>query len=262
MAMTEEPRWYDSVWLGKYLAAKDVIARVAPARLPEFAASFDALRTDPRFRVKSAPGLFDGGALDRIAATVAAIPREKLELHEVQRFGRFIVHDHAEFTALQQTLVDRVSDWAGEAVEASYNFLCLYSKMGICDPHLDAPSAKWTLDVCIGQSQPWPIHLSQIVPWPETGMALGDDWRSDLKGMEGLAYEPQTLMPGDAILFSGSSQWHYRDALPRGQGKQFCDLLFFHFIPKGTAELVKPGNWARLFGIPELSKIPGIGDAR
>ena len=31
--------------------------------------------------------------------------------------------------------------------------------------------------------------------------------------------------------------------------------LFFHFIPRGTAELVRPRNWARLFGIPELDQV-------
>ena len=29
-------------------------------------------------------------------------------------------------------------------------------------------------------------------------------------------------------------------------------ILFFHFIPKGTAELCQPENWTRLFGVPEL----------
>jgi hypothetical protein len=34
--------------------------------------------------------------------------------------------------------------------------------------------------------------------------------------------------------------------------------LFFHFIPRGTAELVKPQNWARLFGIPELGGLSKV----
>ena len=65
-------------------------------------------------------------------------------------------------------------------------------------------------------------------------------------------------MPGDAILFSGSSQWHYRDALPQGKAKGFCDLLFLHYIPKGTASIVRPANWAEHFGLPEIARIPGI----
>ncbi len=259
--MTEQMRWYDSIWLGKYLAAKETIARVAPGRLQEFVDRFAVLRTDPAFSARHLHGVFDEAMLASIAETVKAIPREKLELHELKRFGRFIVHDHPPFTQMQRTLVDRVSGWAGEPVEPSYNFLSLYTKLGTCEPHMDAPSAKWTLDVCIGQSQPWPIQLSQIVPWPEQRQRLGADWQTELKSRPDLQYRPLTLHPGDAILFSGSSQWHYREALPRGDGKQFCDLLFFHFIPRGTSEIVKPGNWARLFAIPELAAIPGISEA-
>ena len=62
------------------------------------------------------------------------------------------------------------------------------------------------------------------------------------------------MEPGQAILFSGSSQWHYRDAMPALSTKSSCDLLFLHFIPRGTRELLNPLKWARLFDIPELVK--------
>lgn len=42
--------------------------------------------------------------------------------------------------------------------------------------------------------------------------------------------------------------------MPPGSGRRHCDLLFFHFIPLGTRELVDPDNWARLFAIPELTR--------
>jgi hypothetical protein len=66
-----------------------------------------------------------------------------------------------------------------------------------------------------------------------------------------MRFMPYTLWPGQAVVFSGSSQWHYRNAMPDASGRQFCDLLFFHFIPRGTGELVVPANWPRLFGVPE-----------
>ena len=178
----------------------------------------------------------------------------KLELHEARRFGRFIVHDLPEFTRLQHQLTELVSQAAGEAVEPSYSFLSLYTKMGVCEPHLDAPSAKWTLDICIDQSEPWPIHLSQIIPWPEAFADLEDDWQASIKADPQLNFSTEVLMPGDAILFSGSSQWHYRDPLPQGEGKRFCDLLFLHYIPKGAGEIVRPDKWAKHFGIPELAQ--------
>jgi hypothetical protein len=251
------PPWYDSLWLGKYLAAKEVVAQVAPTRLADFVASFAVLRTDAAFVLRRLPALLDASELAEIRQTIRAIPKDQLEMHELRRFGRLIVHDHPRFAALQRSLAEKVSEWAGEPVEPSYNFLSLYTRLGRCEPHLDAPSAKWTLDLCIDQSEPWPIQFSQVVPWPEDRSDLSDDWEAQIKTAHDLRFAPETLLPGDAMLFSGSSQWHYRDPRPAGR-KHFCDLLFLHFIPAGTAELVRPANWARLFEIPELAAIPGI----
>ena len=245
-------KWYDSVWLNKYLAAKDVIARVAPARLQDFVDSFDVLRTDPSFCVTDMPALVDVEALSKIKSIIRSIPMQTMELHEMKRFGRFVVHNHETFTEMQRELVGRVSDLVGEEVEPSYNFLCLYTRMGICEPHLDAPSAKWTLDICIDQNEPWPIHFSQIVPWPEERLPLGDDWLAAIKNAPHLKFQSKVLTPGNGIIFSGSSQWHYRDALPQGNNKGFCDLLFFHYIPKGTSDIVR-----REIG-PGYSKFPNL----
>jgi hypothetical protein len=256
--MHDDLGWYDSTWLSKFLRAQQIIAEVAPSRLAGFVDSFRALRTDPGFVVKDIPNLFDADMLAEIKRTIAAIPPGELEMHEAKSFGRIIVHNNATFTALQATLTGRVSEWAGEEVGPRYNFLSLYTRMGICQPHLDAPSAKWTLDVCIDQSEPWPIYFSQIVPWPEQRKVLGANWQAEIKSSPDLKFQSKTLMPGNAILFSGSSQWHYRDALPAGSRKSFCDLLFFHYIPKGTSELIRSANWPKQFGIPELARIPDL----
>ncbi len=260
--MAKDVVWYDSVWLNKYYAAKDIIAEVAPGKLPGFVASFDRLRTATDFTVKDVPGIFDAAALASIKDVIRQIPMATMEMHEMKTFGRFIVHNNPTFTKMQAALTAQVSALAGEDVEPSYNFLSLYTRMGVCEPHLDAPSAKWTLDICIDQSAPWPIHFSQIIPWPEERMHFEGDWQSAIKTSKDLHFRSQELMPGNAILFSGSSQWHYRDAYPQtGNTKSFCDLLFFHYIPKGTAELVKPSNWPRLFDMPELAAIPGLTKA-
>lgn len=58
----------------------------------------------------------------------------------------------------------------------------------------------------------------------------------------------------EAILFSGSSQWHYRDPLPASCSQSFCNLAFFHFIPKGFGQLIKPARREALFGLPGLSE--------
>jgi hypothetical protein len=258
--MGSELKWYDSGWLSKFLAAKDIIAQVSPSKLEAFVSSFRVLRTDPTFTVRDAISIFDPDTLADIKGIIRSIPINAMDMHEIKRFGRLVLHDHATFTAMQCKLVDKVSELVGEEVEPTYNFLCLYSRFGICEPHLDAPSAKWTLDVCIDQSEPWPIHFSQIVPWPEERLDLEDDWQSAIRNLPHLEFQSKELIPGNGIVFSGSSQWHYRDALPQSKSTGFCDLLFFHYIPKGASEIVRPRNWARLFEVPELGTIPDINE--
>ena len=253
--------WYDSAWLAKYIEAKAIVERVAPARLDEFVHGFDVLRAAPDFRQRFVPGFFSPAQIERLRESIREIPREWHQLQEMGNFGRLLVRRWPAFNELQAELVDRVSELAGEAVEPSYNFLSLYTRMGICRPHLDAPSAKWTLDVCIDQSHPWPISFSRVVPWPETAEQLRAIEPDRVADDPGLGFEQEVLMPGDAILFSGTNQWHYRDALPPFGGKPYCDLLFLHYVPLGTAELIQPKNWARLFDVPELREMAGLDQA-
>jgi hypothetical protein len=196
--------------------------------------------------------VFDPATLDEKRRASANLAPGQLKMHEVRDFRRFLVHDHPLFNALQQRTVDLVSEAVGEPVEASYNFLSLYGPLGVCPLHLDAPFAKWTLDVCVDQSAPWPIHFGPVEPWPEPG-SYGSGWESLIKREVGARFTSHALLPGQAVVFSGAAQWHYRDPMPQAPGKNFCDLLFFHFIPKGAAELVEPANWASLFDIPELA---------
>jgi hypothetical protein len=259
--MADKAEWYDAVWLNAYHAVCDVVARVQPARLDEFVRAFDVLRTPPGFVPHFAPGFLSPAQLERIRAVAAAIPNARMELHEVASFGRFVVHNLPEFTALQHELTATASAWAGQELEPCYNFLSLYTRMGNCAPHLDSPSAMWTLDICIDQSDPWPIWFSRIVPWPKVGDMNAPDWAEAVKADPALDFKPCVMEPGDAVLFSGSSQWHYRDPLAAAGGKRFCNLLFLHYIPKGSGELLRPANWARMFGIPEIDAIPGIAEA-
>lgn len=256
--MSQELEWYDSIWLNRYFDARDILSKVAPSRLPDFEAAMAVFRTDPSFEVKSVRGFLDARELRDIRETIAAIPREKLELHEVKAFGRLVVHRWPPFVEMQARIVDFVSELAGERVEPCYNFLSLYSWRGVCEPHLDTPSAKWTFDLCIDQSAVWPISFSPIIPWPEDREALVEGWRAIKDGRSDYAFQSLELEPGDALLFSGANQWHMRDPIPAMGRRSFCDLLFFHYIPEGTAELAQPRNWARLFDVPELDTITGI----
>jgi hypothetical protein len=253
--MSDPYPWYDSSWLADYARAKRLIDRARPETLPEFVRTFEALRTRPDFEVGELSRVFSHEVLGDIQQAVRELRAAELELHELHNFHRFIVHNHPFISELHQSIVDLASEAAGEPVEPCYNFLSLYTKLGVCPVHMDAPDAKWTLDLCIRQSEPWPIHLSEVVPWPEHSEYAVDNWQELVKQDPDLRFESYSLEPGSAIFFSGSSQWHYRDPRPGGDEDQFCDLVFFHFVPKGMREAVDRTNWPSLFGVPELADL-------
>lgn len=252
--MTKSFPWYDSQWLRRYVASKDLLAKIDPKLAEQFVESMQILRTPPDFQVQHLKTVFDEPTWSHIRETIRSLQPSDMELHEMKGFGRWVVHDHPVFNALQEEVTEMVSRLAGEPLESSYNFLSMYTKRGHCPAHMDAPQAKWTLDICINQSEPWDIHFSQVVPWPEEGIEEAD-WQEQILADRNNQFSTFALSPGEAILFSGSSQWHYRMPLPDSNGKGFCDLLFFHFIPVGTGNITHEENWPALFGLPELEEI-------
>ena len=248
---------YESYWISKYLSAKEFIAKHCPERLDEFITRLEIFRTDPNFKVKEIPSIFTQEMLDFIKKIILINQNTNMELHETESFGRRVLHNSPIFHKIQASLTDQVSEWVGEAVEPSYNFLSLYSHNGVCEPHIDSVNAKWTLDICIEQSEPWPIYFSQIVPWLELVPELNENWQQHLKNDPILKFEAKLLEPGNAILFAGSSQWHYRDPMPQTSNRGFCNLLFLHYRPKGAGKLAHPHLWADVFNIPELAPIMG-----
>lgn len=244
--------WYDSPWLDQFVRAKELIAERYPNRLADFLAAFEPLRTRRDYQVTLLDGVIDESVTAKIKDVIRSLKARDLETHEMAKFGRWVVHDHPMLTELQATTTELVSRVAGEEVEPCYNFLSMYTKLGRCAVHMDAPSAKWTLDICVDQSEVWPIHFSQIVPWPEDFSYEGNDWSQHILTDPQNRFSSFSLNPGQALLFSGSSQWHYRDPLTPKGPNGFCHLLFFHFVPKGTSEIVDSRNWARIFDVAEL----------
>jgi hypothetical protein len=236
--------WYDSWWLATLANARAALAS-SPAVLERFDRDIEALRTRPSFTTRVVDGLLDEATRAKVAELIASLPLAELDLSEARTFGRFVSRNQPYISELQRHFTPFVSAQVGEPVEPTYNFLSLYGAPGVCAPHLDSPEAKWTLDICLAQSAPWPIHFSQVVPWPEPG---GPD-RPDL------SFEAVALEPGQAVIFSGSSQWHYRDHMAAGPGRRFCELLFLHYVPAGTRDLVRPERWAALYDAPELEGV-------
>jgi len=250
--------WYDSVWLSQYVGAKELIQRTRPALLSSFVHALACLKTRPDFQVKEVSRVFDDDVMQKIRERVKDIQADRWKTHEIPEFGRFVVHNDPFLTQLHQSIIDFVSAAVGEPVEASYNFLSIYTRLGVCPVHMDSPQAKWTLDLCIDQSEPWPIQISQVLPWPEDFTLQSENWDESIRGAAHLQFTSYALQPGHSLVFSGSSQWHYRDGLPKDGKDHFCRLIFFHFVPKGMCETIEPRNWPNIFGIPELANIVSV----
>lgn len=247
--------WYDSPWLSTYQKAQSIIREYAPERLAEFNSRMAIFRTKLTFETKPFRHLIGPDKLAQINVYIQQIDPGSFEKQEFLNFGRLVHHDLPYFNQLQHELTPFVSEHVGEEVEPCYNFLSLYTNLGVCALHMDAPEAKWTVDICLAQSAPWPIYFSQTLPWPENFTYAGHDWEEYIKKDPATIFTPYLIEPGDALLFSGSSQWHYRERITRTTKVNFCHLLFLHYIPRGTSELSQPENWAQLFGIEELKQL-------
>ena len=245
--------WYDSPWLNAYTQAKEIILRECPHKLNDFERSMERLQAPAGVEVQHLSQVLDAAVLERIKRLINRLEQEQLERHEFFRFGRNVLHDHVEFTNIQLSLADTVSSLVGEAVQPSYNFLALYNNLGVCEVHMDSPFAKWTLDICIAQSDPWPIKFSQCVPWPEGFKQTEQDWHSQIVSDPNLRFRSYALEENEAVVFCGSNQWHYRDRISRARERNFCHLLFLHYVPVGCDDLLYPSRWYQLFDIPELA---------
>lgn len=240
--------WYDSGFLHEFEAAKRFLSEVRPDALSMFVEAFDALRPRRDFKVTMIDGLFDTATHERICEIARARPEQEQVAYETEGFGRYVVQHHPEFDALQREVLPLVSDRVGHELTAGYNFLSLYDKAGKCDMHMDEPVSMYTLDYCIEQSCEWPIYFSETVEWPT--LEASRNWSPrDMPQKADLTFEKHLLRPNNALIFNGSSQWHYRDPIPAGG---HCSLLFFHYFPVGCQDLVEPCLWYRHFDIPEL----------
>ena len=246
--------WYDAWWLTRFVLAKQYIARHAPGQLDAFVKAMAPLRTRPDFQAQLLDRPFNSEQLSTIRAAVETIRPAMLEAHELTRHGRFVVHDHPMLVELHAAMAPLVSGLVGESVEPLYSFIALYNANGECPVHLDAPVSKWTLDLCIRQSETWPIAFSEVVTWPEDLDMEWEHWEDRIRLHSGHRFSSISMEPGQAVVFSGSSQWHYRERFRNTDARDaHCDLLFMHFITAGMKEISEWTHWERLFCVPGLS---------
>ena len=246
--------WYDANWLNTFLRAKELVSKHHPERLREFLEAFEPLRTDRDFVPRLVEEAVDLDTLGEIRELIRSFEDHQLEQHELLSFGRLIFHNEELISDLQKQLCETVGSVVNEPVEPCYNFLSLYNNLGVCQVHMDAPEAKWTLDICVDTTAAWSIHISQVTDWPEAFVQTQEDWQEQIKSDPANRFTSYETKPGDGLVFSGSSQWHYRDRIPRTGQQNLCHLIFLHYVPLGTRELVQPGNWARSFDMPELEQ--------
>ena len=247
--------WYDSGWLRAYHQAKNLLRDSRPDKVVEFVTSCQKLAIPENFEAKHERRLFDANSLAELNGIANSLSNDDLEMDEFLSFGRQSAHHHPGFDNLHQSLTSMVTNLTGVEVEPSYTHLALYNNFGSLPIHMDAPDAGFTIDICLKQSEVWPIYVSKVVDWPITLNSSDFGWDRSLKESLELDFKQYCLEEGDALLFGGCNQWHYRDRIPRGNTRNFCKLLFLHYVPKGCKALLDPLNWAEIFELPELASI-------
>ncbi|MBN8281273.1 MAG: hypothetical protein J0M16_11735, partial [Gammaproteobacteria bacterium] len=131
---------------------------------------------------------------------------------------RASIHNEPTIAALHNGLAGLVNTIGPEPVLPSYSFLSCYEEGAVLDRHLDRPQCRYNIcfvldmqftDGRTGEPEPWPIYLE----------------------LQGRPVEA-LMQVGDGVFFSGSSIWHWRDALPPGRRVVVC---FSHYVPADHA---------------------------
>jgi hypothetical protein len=130
------------------------------------------------------------------------------------------------FKIVQYKYINKIAnEYFAEPLKPSYVFASLYHKSeGYCQYHVDRPQCYRTIDCCIDQNEPWPLYIAHQDTDPTYDsrhyLEKEDYYRS--LGKEYI------MEPGDAVFYSGTQFPHWRNKI---QKDNFCDLLFFHFVP-------------------------------
>lgn len=157
-------------------------------------------------------------------------------LQDNNEFVRKFIHNPSFFVNIHYQLKDIASDFFKEKVKPSYCFLSMYENNGICPLHIDRDQCRYTIDYLIRTTQkdPWPIHIGKHMTDSERMRLIIDNNchpQTDEEIEDRISkeeFETVELMPNDAVLYSGTHQWHYRSQRLNGT----ADLIFFHFVPE------------------------------
>lgn len=150
-------------------------------------------------------------------------------------FVRTFVHNPALFVHIHGQLTEIVSEMCGQPLKPSYSYLSMYRDGGRCPLHIDRMQCYMTLDYLIQHDTAdlWPLMVSEPMTDSQRDAyaPIGHGFANDDDGLEermkAETWTEVLLEPNDAVLYSGTHQWHYRTGVLTGS----ADLVFFHFVP-------------------------------
>jgi hypothetical protein len=131
-------------------------------------------------------------------------------LGDPQVTKRHHAHNDPVLCLYQKRLVPLVAGIVGASVKPSYAYLSAYTAGSVLPPHRDRAQCEYTVTL-------------QVDYTPEPTLEAGWPIRLALPDAEVTVY--QSL--GDALLFTGREQVHYRHALPRGH---ISTSLLLHYV--------------------------------
>lgn len=151
-------------------------------------------------------------------------------------FVRECMHNPPFFVNIHNQLTELASFYFKEKVKPSYCFLSMYKQNGICPLHIDRDQCRYTIDYLISTTQqdPWPIHIGEHMSDQRRAQhMLDNDSHPDTEDKINYRISQENfttinLKPNDAVLYSGTHQWHYRSQRLNGE----ANLIFFHFVPE------------------------------
>lgn len=120
------------------------------------------------------------------------------------------VYKDPVMTYLQHLFAESFSQIVGEPVQPTYPYLTIYQPGAVLERHTDRQACRWNVSLMLDDtdddSRTWPLYLE-----------VGDE------------VIVADLVPGDALIYRGTAEHHWRDPMPAGRHVTVCIL---HYVPQ------------------------------
>ena len=243
--------WYDAGVRYKIAFAQHYLNKVRPDKVAEFSAALAHFETPSTFQTVSISDFLNRHEFAELQRHNARLRNETNGVDENRLCGRRRFNNYPIFSNFHQRLAGWVTENVGEKVVPSFSLLAQYGPEGKLPLHIDSQDSMWTLGVCIERNVDWPIFISNVVQKvPEPTL---EEWKHEqVRADPRLIFRSFSLAPNQAIFYSASSQWHYRNAIPDSL-KGFFDIIFFQFVPAHSEVCIKSELWGSYFDCRELA---------